>query len=154
MTKIFLSCFCGVDSGNATGSFSSFAAFISFNGSGAVHCAPDSAKSHCKGNSAINEKFRIGDVSEIACTGNSENGDDSCCCHNFEDEVKNICSFHFTTSFPSLSMGCVRKNRTSVLVLWLYYITQNLKINRFWQKIEQLFLLVHFCRISRNLIIK
>ena len=112
-----LSCFCGIDRRNTACSFSSFAAFHCFNCSGAIHCAPDSEESKSKGNSAINEKFSVGDVSKIACAGNSDNGDDSCCCHNLKDEVQNICSFHFTTSFPSLSMGYVRQNRTSVLVL-------------------------------------
>ena len=86
ITKILCG-FCGIDRGDPSCSLASCVAFHCFNRSGAVDCAPDSEGSGRKRNSAVNEDFRVADVSEIACAGNSEESDDSCCCHNFEDEV-------------------------------------------------------------------
>lgn len=85
--KNFLCRLCGIDRGNPACSFSFFAAFICFDGSCAVYCAPDSEGSHKEGDSAIDENFRVAEGAEVACAGNSENSDDSRCCHNFEDEV-------------------------------------------------------------------
>jgi len=104
----FLCGLCAVNSGNAACFFASFAAFYRVDGSGAVKAAPDSGSGGQKGNSAEDENFRVGDASEIACAGNAEKRDDTGSCHDFKNCIQNICSFHFTTSFPDVYMGCVR----------------------------------------------
>ena len=106
-----------VNNGESTCSKASFTAFHCLYGSGAVGCAPKADGGSKERNSAVNNNFCIAEGSKIAGAGNSESRDDPCNCHYFEDKVKKICSFHFTTSFPVVYMGCVRKNRTSVLRL-------------------------------------
>ena len=97
-----------VNNGKSTCSDASFAALHGFDCSGAVGCTPNADGGSKERDSAVDKNFSIAEGSKIAGSGNSECCDDSCNCHYFEDEVKNICSFHFISSFPVVSMGCVR----------------------------------------------